>query len=44
MADKGRDCEASGGSHAWYNIDDENSGCYHCKTIRAGRLWEPGDG
>lgn len=43
IACKGKDCEAAGGSHAWYNIDDERSGCYHCNVIRAGRLWTSGD-
>ena len=34
------DCEAGGGEHEWYNIDDYKSGCYHCGTERCGRLWE----
>jgi hypothetical protein len=37
---KGEDCEAAGGSHEWYNIDNRNSGCYHCKHVRVGCLWE----
>lgn len=37
---KGTDCEAAGGSHQWYNIDNENSGCYHCYAVREGRLWD----
>jgi len=36
---KGEDCEAAGGSHQWYNIDNENSGCYHCQLVREGQLW-----
>jgi hypothetical protein len=40
FADKGDDCEAAGGWHRWYNQDDENSGCMHCKVVRPGRLWE----
>jgi hypothetical protein len=36
---KGKDCEAVGGRHHWYNIDHEDSGCYHCEVIRAGQLW-----
>lgn len=43
VASKGRDCEASGGSHAWYNQDDVTSACYHCRVVRAGRLWEAPD-
>jgi hypothetical protein len=40
IAGKGHDCEAAGGSHYWYNKDDTNSACYHCKTTKPGRLWE----
>jgi len=40
FADKGPDCERVGGTHAWYNHDDANSACYHCKVVRPGRLWE----
>lgn len=36
---KGLDCEAVGGIHQWYNIDNETSGCYHCVVIREGQLW-----
>ena len=39
LAGKGRDCEAHGGAHAWYNIDGATSGCYHCRVVRPGRLW-----
>lgn len=39
-APKGSDCEAAGGRHEWYNHDDANSGCYHCKVIAAGQRWE----
>ena len=37
---KGRDCEARGGSHEWYNEDHVNSRCYLCEVKRPGRLWE----
>jgi hypothetical protein len=40
IAGKGLDCERSGGSHHWYNRDDVSSGCYHCKVVRSGRLWD----
>jgi hypothetical protein len=40
IADKGRDCDAVGAQHRWYNHDDASSGCYYCKVIREGRLWE----
>jgi hypothetical protein len=39
IARKGRDCEAVGGWHHWYNIDDISSGCYHCEIVRPGQLW-----
>lgn len=39
LAPKGRDCEASGGRHDWYNVDDETSACYHCRVTRPGKLW-----
>jgi hypothetical protein len=38
IARKGRDCEAVGGWHHWFNIDDKSSGCYHCEIVRPGRL------
>jgi len=37
---KGSDCESLGSNHLWYNIDNEYSGCYHCKTIKKGQLWK----
>jgi hypothetical protein len=40
LAAKGQDCERAGGNHCWYNRDDVSSGCYHCKVVRPGRLWE----
>jgi len=40
IASKGKDCEAAGGRHEWYNNDGESSGCYHCKIIRRGELWD----
>jgi len=39
LARKGHDCEAVGGWHHWYNIDDKSSGCYHCEVTRPGQLW-----
>jgi hypothetical protein len=39
VAGKGRDCEAVGGWHHWYNIDNESSGCYHREVARPGQLW-----
>ena len=39
IAAKGEDCETAGGEHEWYNIDNENSGCYHCEVIQEGQLW-----
>ena len=44
VADKGRDCEAVGGSHQWYNQDGVTSACYHCRVTRPGRLWESPSG
>jgi len=43
IAEKGQDCEAAGGNHCWYNIDNKSSGCYHRNVIRDGRLWEHAD-
>lgn len=50
LAAKGEDCDAVGGDHRWYNIDNASSGCYHCGVVRSGRLWrldgeepDPGD-
>jgi hypothetical protein len=40
LAAKGKDCEAEGGMHEWYNRDGKSSGCYHCEVIREGNLWE----
>ena len=40
IAAKGKDCEAVGAKHLWYNRDNENSGCYYCEIVRPGRLWE----
>jgi hypothetical protein len=40
IADKGKDCESVGARHHWYNAGEESSGCYHCKVIREGRLWQ----
>jgi hypothetical protein len=40
VASKGKDCEEVEGWHRWYNIDGKSSGCYHCRQVREGRLWE----
>ena len=42
FADKGKDCEAVGAWHRWYNRDGKTSGCYHCHVVKEGRLWEDG--
>lgn len=42
VARKGRDCEALGGVHSWYNRDGLSSGCYHCTVVREGRHWDQG--
>ena len=34
IARKGHDCEAVGGWHHRYNVDDSSSGCYHCEVVR----------
>jgi len=34
LIDKGKDCEAAGGEHDWYNSDNVHSACYHCKVRR----------
>jgi hypothetical protein len=36
---KGKDCEAVGADHVWYNQDDIFSACYHCRVVREGKLW-----
>ena len=35
---KGEDCEKIGSLHSWYKIDDENSGCYHCKVTKKRKM------
>ena len=40
IAAKAEDCERVGGRHYWYNIDDKNSGCYHCRDTKSGQLWK----
>ena len=37
---KAADCAKSGGWHRWYNQDELHSGCYHCKVITDGQLWQ----
>ena len=37
---KAEDCAKVGGKHWWYKHDSSHSGCYHCKVVRAGRLWK----
>ncbi len=44
VARKGRDCEAAGGWHRWYNHDGETSACYHCRVMAAGQLWRGAEG
>ena len=44
LAKKGNDCESKGGSHEWYNIDNQISGCYHCNVVRTGKLWQKESG
>jgi len=39
IARKGADCQRVGGLHHWYNVDNEQSGCYHCRVVRPGQLW-----
>jgi hypothetical protein len=39
VADKGKDCEARGAQHHWYNSDDKVSSCYYCEIVRPGQLW-----
>lgn len=39
IAEKGKDCEAVGGQHEWYNKNDVSSACYHCQVVKSGRLW-----
>lgn len=43
MAPKGKDCEAAGAWHRWYNKDGKTSGCYHCEVERPGQLWKEPD-
>ena len=40
LAQKGRDCEAKGAQHEWYNVDNSKSGCYYCQAERLGQLWK----
>jgi hypothetical protein len=40
---KGKDCEVAGGLHHWYNINNVESGCYHCYVTREGQLWKKPD-
>jgi hypothetical protein len=37
---KADDCATAGGKHWWYKHDSSHSACYHCKVVRAGRLWK----
>ncbi|HEX8579153.1 MAG TPA: hypothetical protein VF655_06110 [Allosphingosinicella sp.] len=43
LSPKGRDCEAAGGCHHWYNHDDVTSRCMHCEVERPGQLWRRGN-
>jgi Domain of unknown function (DUF4288) len=38
--EKPDDCETTGETHRWHNLDDKRSSCYHCKVIREGNLWQ----
>ena len=40
VAQKGKDCGVVGAAHHWYNIEGTHSGCYHCREVREGGLWE----
>jgi hypothetical protein len=40
IAAKGKDCEAAGGQHDWYNKDGKRSACYHCTVEKSGQLWK----
>lgn len=33
-------CDTFGFHHVWHNIDNQTSGCYNCKVVREGRMWE----
>ncbi len=35
-----KSCDMLGFKHVWYNINNLTSGCYNCKVVREGRLWE----
>ncbi len=37
---KANNCEDMGADHDWYNVDNETSGCYHCREVRRGQLWK----
>jgi hypothetical protein len=39
-ASKIESCEDFGFRHVWHNLDNLTSGCYNCKVVREGRLWE----
>lgn len=41
FAAKGKDCEAVGGRHEWYN-NGSGSACYHCRITVDGNAWEIG--
>jgi hypothetical protein len=40
VAAKGKDCESVNACHVWFNLNDENSGCYYCKVVKPGQLWK----
>ena len=44
IVDKGKDCEAEGGQHEWYNSDGQASACYHCSVVKEGQLWKSNKG
>ena len=43
LAAKGKDCEAVGAEHQWYNRDNVSSGCYYCEIVRPEQLWRRSD-
>jgi len=40
LGDRPQSCEEMGWTHSWHNLDNRRSGCFNCRTVRKGRLWE----
>lgn len=40
FGDRPKSCKDKGWTHSWHNVDGTHSGCYNCRAIRKGRLWE----